>query len=110
VIALIGDLPSGRRRNDDNSDDDDRKDRAERRMEAFKDYTRLERKDGPLHLEKVMKGRAPEAAGLVSISTFRGTKRFRWTTRNWTSAPSRSTEIKAKFTLKDIALSRQAGM
>jgi hypothetical protein len=68
VIALIGDLPSGRRgRNDDNSDDDphkdDRSDQTERRMEAFKDYTRLERKDGPLHLEKVDEGSRPGSRG-----------------------------------------------
>ena len=63
VIALIGDLGdlrSRRGRYDDNSDDDsndnDRNDQADRRMEAFKDYTRLERKDGPLHLEKVENG------------------------------------------------------
>lgn len=76
VLSLIGDLPdpSDRSRgydedrgastttcnncNDDDRTRDDRDDdaRARRRVQAFKDFTKLERKDGFLRLEKVEEG------------------------------------------------------
>jgi len=107
VIALIGDLPSGRRRNDDNSDDSsndsDRKDRAERRMEAFKDYTRLERRDGPLHLEKVDEGSRTGGRGPGVYFYFSRNKEISMDDKELDfSTKVGSTEIKAKFTLKDM--------
>ncbi|HEV2201093.1 MAG TPA: hypothetical protein VGR73_14845 [Bryobacteraceae bacterium] len=69
VLNLIGDLPDmTSRRGRDNDDDRDspdarasRNDRdedaqSERRLEMFKEYTKLERKDGFLRLEKVEGG------------------------------------------------------
>ena len=59
VLALIGDLQAngGRRRSGSNSDDDDDSStRSDRRMDEFKGSARLERKDGPIRLEKVEEG------------------------------------------------------
>ncbi len=108
VIALIGDLPSGRhgRNNDDsddNSDDDDRKDRADRRMEAFNDYTRLERKDGPLHLEKVDEGSRTGSRGPGVYFYFSRKNEISMDDKEVDfSTKVGAAEIKAKFTLKDM--------
>jgi hypothetical protein len=59
VLALIGDLAasSGRRRSSDNSDDDDdSRTRSDWRIDELKESARLERKDGPIRLEKVEEG------------------------------------------------------
>ena len=108
VIALIGDLPSGRRgRYDDNSDDssndNDRNDQADRRMEAFKDYTRLERKDGPLHLEKVDEGSRTGGRGPGVYFYFSRNTEISMDDKEVDfSTKVGSAEIKAKFTLKDM--------
>jgi hypothetical protein len=107
VIALIGDLPSGRRgRYNDNSDDtsdNDRNDQADRRMEAFKDYTRLERKDGPLHLEKVDEGSRTGSRGPGVYFYFSRKNEISMDDKEVDfSTKVGSTEIKAKFTLKDM--------
>jgi hypothetical protein len=108
VIALIGDLPSGRRgRYDDNSDDssndNDRNDQAERRMEGFKDYTRLERKDGPLHLEKVDEGSRTGSRGPGVYFYFSRNSEISMDDKEVDfSTKVGATEIKAKFTLKDM--------
>jgi len=100
VIALIGDLPSGRRW-DDNSDDS--KDRDDRRMEAFKDYTRLERKDGPLHLEKVDEGSRTGGRGPGVYFYFSRKTELSMDDKEVDfSTKVGATEIKAKFTLKDM--------
>ena len=102
VIALIGDLSlnGGRRRPDD---DDDRTTRNDRRIDDLKEFARLERKDGPLRLEKVEEGsrvgsRGPgvyfyfDRQGAVSMDdkvvTF-STKLGRM-------------DLKAKFTMKEM--------
>jgi len=59
VINLLGDLPmlgSGRRRGGDASDDEDDPAQKERRIETLKEFTKLERKNGPLFLEKIQQG------------------------------------------------------
>jgi hypothetical protein len=104
VIALIGDLPSGRRgRYDDTSDDDDRDNQADRRMEAFKDYTRLERKDGPLRLEKVDEGSRTGSRGPGVYFYFSRSNEISMDDKEVDfSTKLGTTEIKAKFTLKDM--------
>ena len=100
VIALIGDLPSGRRRDDDS---DDSKDRDDRRMEAFKDYTRLERKDGPLHLEKVDEGSRTGGRGPGVYFYFSRKNELSMDDKEVDFSTKVGTaEIKAKFTLKDM--------
>jgi hypothetical protein len=59
VLALIGDLQgSGRRRRSggNSDDDDDSRTRSDRRIDELKQSARLERKDGPIRLEKVEEG------------------------------------------------------
>jgi len=104
VIALIGDLPTGRGgRYDDNSDDDDRDKQTDRRMEAFKDYTRLERKDGPLHLEKVDEGSRTGSRGPGVYFYFSRNQEISMDDKEMDfSTKVGTTEIKAKFTLKDM--------
>ena len=111
VIALIGDLGdlhSGRRgRNDDNSDDSsrdgDRNDQTDRRMEAFKDYTRLERRDGPLRLEKVEEGSRTGSRGPGYYFYFSHNNEISMDDKEVDfSTKVGSTEIKAKFTVKDM--------
>jgi hypothetical protein len=110
VIALIGDLNdlrSRRGRYDDNSDDtsndNDRNNQADRRMEAFKDYTRLERKDGPLHLEKVDEGSRTGSRGPGVYFYFSRSQEISMDDKEVDfSTKVGSTEIKAKFTLKDM--------
>ena len=107
VVALIsdlGDLPGGRHsRSDDSSDDDDRTDRADRRMEVFKDYTRLERKDGPLHLEKVDEASRTGSRGPGVYFYFSRSNEISMDDKEVDfSTKVGVTEIKAKFTLKDM--------
>ncbi len=108
VVALIGNLPSGGRGSnnddsDDTSNDEDRKDRADRRMEAFKDYTRLERKDGPLHLEKVDEGSRTGSRGPGVYFYFSRKTEISMDDKEVEfSTKVGATEIKAKFTLKDM--------
>lgn len=106
VIGLIGDLPmvgGGRRRNDDNSDDDDDATQRERRLDMYKQYTRLERKDGPVQLEKVEDGSRTGSKGPGTYFYFSrlddismDDKQVSFTTK---LGPM---EIKAKFVLKDM--------
>lgn len=106
VIALIGDLSelrSGRGRYDDDSDDRDRDNQADRRIEAFKDYTRLERKDGPLHLEKVDEGSRTGSRGPGVYFYFSRNQEISMDDKEVDfSTKIGTTEIKAKFTLKDM--------
>jgi len=104
VIALVGDLPSGRRgRYDDNSNDDDRKDQADRRMEEFKNYTRLERKDGPLQLEKVDEGSRTGGRGPGVYFYFSRKNEISMDDKEMDfSTKVGAMEIKAKFNLKDM--------
>lgn len=106
VIGLIGDLPmvgGGRRRNGENSDDDDNATQRERRLDMYKQYTRLERKDGPLQLEKVEDGSRTGSKGPGTYFYFSrlddismDDKQVSFTTK---LGP---VEIKAKFNLKDM--------
>jgi hypothetical protein len=110
VIALIGDLGDlrgGRRRSDDNSDDTSHDDegggQADRRMEAFKDYTRLERKDGPLRLEKVDEGSRTGSRGPGVYFYFSRSNEISMDDKEVDfSTKVGVTEVKAKFTLKDM--------
>jgi len=58
VVALIGDLlANGRRQSGgDSADDDDSRTHSGRRTDELKESARLERKDGPIRLEKVEEG------------------------------------------------------
>ena len=104
VIALIGYLTRvGHRNDDDWADDDNRSDRTNRRLEAFKDYARLERKDGPLHLEKVEEGSRTGSRGPGIY--------FYYSRNNEISMDDKQLdfstrvgveEIKARFTLRDM--------
>jgi len=110
VIALIGDLPSGRGRYNDDSDnsgdnspDNDRSDQTDRRMEAFKDYTRLERKDGPLHLEKVENGSRTGSRGPGVYFYFSRKNELSMDDKEVNfSTKVGPAEIKTKFTFKDM--------
>lgn len=104
VIALIGDLTGvGRGRNHDNSDDDDRSDRTNRRLEAYKDYTRLERKDGPLHLEKVDEGSRVGSRGPGVYFYFARSNEISMDDKEVSfSTKVGSADVKARFTLKDM--------
>jgi hypothetical protein len=106
VIALIGDLGdlhSGRRGRYDDNSDNDRKDQADRRMEAFKEYTRLERKDGPLHLDKVDEGSRAGDRGPGVYFYFSRNNEISMDDKELDfSTKVGATEIKAKFTLKDM--------
>ena len=106
VIALIGDLPmvgGRRRRSGDTSDDDDNTAQSEQRMEMYKQYTRLERKDGAVQLEKVEDGSRVGSKGPGTYFYFSrlddismDDKQVSFTTK---LGPM---EIKAKFILKDM--------
>ena len=107
VIALIGDLPlttSNRRRpTDDSSDSDDPTTQDDHRMEAFRDYTTLDRKDGSIKLEKVEEGSRVGSRGpgvyfyfsrLDDISM--DDKQVNFSTKVG------QMEIKARFTMKEM--------
>ena len=106
VIALIGDLPmvgGRRRRSTDASEDDDKSAQNDRRMEMYKQYTRLERKGSPVPLEKVEDGSRTGSKGPGTYFYFSrqddismDDKQVSFTTK---LGPM---EIKAKFTLKDM--------
>ncbi|MEO8050547.1 MAG: hypothetical protein ABI833_09050 [Acidobacteriota bacterium] len=104
MIALIGDLPSSRRGHaDGSSDDDDRNEQADRRLEAFKDYTRLERREGPLHLEKVENGSRTGSRGPGVYFYFSRKDEISMDDKQAAfSTKVGATEIKTKFTLKDM--------
>jgi hypothetical protein len=103
VIALIGDLPSGRRGVNDENSDDDRRGQADRRIEEFKDYTSLERKDGPLHLEKVEEGSRTGSRGPGFYFYFSRKEEISMDDKQVAfSTKVGATEIKANFTLKDM--------
>lgn len=107
VIALIGDLDEveGRRgKYDDNSSrDNDSKDRVDSRLEAFKNYTRLERKDGPLHLEKVDEGSRTGTLGPGVYFYFSRQQEISMDDKEVDFSTKIGTaEIKAKFNLKEM--------
>jgi hypothetical protein len=100
VIALIVDLPSGRPRDEDS---DGTKDHDDRRLEEFKSYTHLERKDGPLHLEKVEEGSRTGARGPGVYFYFSRKNELSLDDKELDFSTKVGTaEIKAKFTLKDM--------
>ena len=81
----------------------DRKNQADRRMEEFKDYTRLERKDGPLHLEKVDEGSRTGSRGPGVYFYFSRNNEISMDDKEVDfSTKVGATEIKAKFALKDM--------
>jgi hypothetical protein len=106
VIGLIGDLPTTagrRRRASDNSNDDDNSDQSDRRMEMFKQSTRLERKDGPVKLEKVEDGSRVGSKGPGTYFYFSRMDDISMDDKQVTfSTKLGPMEIKAKFTLKDM--------
>jgi len=106
VIALIGDLPmigGRRRRAGDNSDDDDDRAQTERRLEMYKQYTRLERKEGPLMLEKVEDGSRVGSQGAGTYFYFSRLDDFSMDDKQVAfSTKLGPMEIKTKFTLKDM--------
>lgn len=106
VIGLIGDLPmvgGRRRRAGDSSDDDEDTAQSERRLEMYKQYTRLERKDGPLQLEKVEDGSRVGSKGPGTYFYFSRLDDISMDDKQVSfSTKLGPMEIKAKFTLKDM--------
>ncbi len=106
VLALIGDLQAngGRRRSGGNSDDDDdRSTRSDRRMDEFKESARLERKDGPIRLEKVEEGSHVGSRGPGVYFYFARTGDISMDDKLVTfSTKLGRTDIKAKFTMKEM--------
>jgi hypothetical protein len=108
VIHLVGDLPParGRRRgsnSDDADSDNDDSDQNERRLQMFKQDTRLERKDGPVKLEKVEEGSRVGSRGPGIYFYFSRLDDISMDDKQVTfSTKMGPMEIKAKFTLKDM--------
>ena len=120
VIQVLGDLPDfgaerRRRRNnddDDNSsskrdDDSSDKDREEaqnqRRLEMFKQYTKIEKKDSFLRLEKVEQGSRTSSRGPGTLFYFSRLDDISMDDKLLTFVTKMGpVEIKAKFTPKDM--------
>ncbi len=106
VLALIGDLQAngGRRRSGGNSDDDDDSStRSDRRMDEFKESARLERKDGPIRLEKVEEGSRVGSRGPGVYFYFARKDDISMDDKLVTfSTKLGRMEIKAKFIVKDM--------
>jgi hypothetical protein len=106
VVALIGDLPmvgGRRRRSGDGSEDDDNTAQSERRMEMYKQYTRLERKDGSVQLEKVEDGSRVGSKGPGTYFYFSRLDEISVDDKQVSfSTKLGPMEIKAKFILKDM--------
>jgi len=106
VIALIGDLPmvgGRRRRSGDNYDDDDNTAQTDRRMEMYKQYTKLERKDGAVQLEKVEDGSRVGSKGPGTYFYFSRQDDISMDDKQVSfSTKLGPMEIKAKFILKDM--------
>ena len=105
VIALIGDLSaSGRRRSSTSDDDDDSTTRADRRLEELKESARLERKDGPISLEKVEEGSRVGSRGPGVYFYFDRKADVSMDDKfvNFSTKLGRM-EIKAKFTMKEMS-------
>jgi hypothetical protein len=104
VIALIGDLSaSSVRRSTNNSDDDDSTTRADRRLEELKESARLERKDGPISLEKVEEGSRVGSRGPGVYFYFDRKADVSMDDKfvNFSTKLGRM-DIKAKFTMKEM--------
>jgi hypothetical protein len=107
VIALIGDLSlsSSRRRSSTTSDDDDDSTtRADRRLEELKESARLERKDGPISLEKVEEGSRVGSRGPGVYFYFDRKADVSMDDKfvNFSTKLGRM-EIKAKFNMKEMS-------
>ena len=105
VIALIGDLSaSGRRRSSTSDDDDDSTTRADRRLEELKESAQLERKDGPISLEKVEEGSRVGSRGPGVYFYFDRKADVSMDDKfvNFSTKLGRM-EIKAKFTMKEMS-------
>jgi len=114
VIQVLGDLPdfgAERRRDDDDdresskrsSSGDDADEQNQRRLDMFKQYTKFEKKDGFLRLEKVEQGSRTSSRGPGTL--------FYFSRQDEVSADDRllsfftkmgPVEIKAKFTPKEM--------
>jgi len=105
VIALIGGLSAGgRRRSSTSDDDDDSTTRADRRLEELKESARLERKDGPISLEKVEEGSRVGSRGPGVYFYFDRKADVSMDDKfvNFSTKLGRM-EIKAKFTMKEMS-------
>jgi hypothetical protein len=107
VIALIGDLSASgaRRRSSDNSDDDDdSRTRSDRRIDELKESARLERKDGPISLEKVEEGSRVGSRGPGVYFYFDRKADVSMDDKfvNFSTKLGRM-DIKAKFTMKEMS-------
>lgn len=105
VLALIGDLPmvGGRRRGANGDNDDDDSAQNERRQEMFKQYTKLECKNGPVQLEKVEDGSRFGSKGPGTYFYFSRLDDISMDDKQvMFSTKLGPMEIKAKFTLKDM--------
>jgi hypothetical protein len=107
VIALIGDLSasSAQRRSSSTSDDDgDSTTRADRRLQELKESARLERKDGPISLEKVEEGSRVGSRGPGVYFYFDRKADVSMDDKfvNFSTKLGRM-DIKAKFTMKEMS-------
>lgn len=106
VIALIADFPAGggrRRSGRSDDDDDDATTRADRRLDDLKQSARLERKDGPISLEKVEEGSRTGSRGPGFYFYFDRKADVSMDDKfvNFSTKLGRM-EIKAKFTMKEM--------
>lgn len=106
VLNLLGELPTlggGRRRGGDATDDQDDPAQKERRIEALKEFTTLERKSGQVFLEKIQQGSRtgrPGPGTLFYFSKLDGISPDDKQVSFYTKIGP--LEVRARFTLKDM--------
>jgi hypothetical protein len=122
VLNMLGDLPDmasrGRGNNDDDRDSPDSRDstdrrasrndrdedaQSERRLEMFKEYTKLERRDGFLRLEKVEEGSRFGSNGPGTLFYFSRLDNITVEDKQISFYTKMGPlEVRAKFTLKEM--------
>src|ERR1700674_4346910 len=106
VLNILGDMPilgGGRRRGGDSAGDDDDPAQRERRIETPKEFTKLERKNGPVLLEKIGQGSRtgrPGPGTLFYFSRLDGISLDDKQVSFYTKMGP--LEVRARFTLKDM--------
>jgi hypothetical protein len=106
VINLLGDMPmlgAGRRRGDNSSSDDDDPAQKERRLEMLKEFTKLERKDGPVLLEKIEQGSRVGRPGPGTLFYFSKLDGISLDDKQVTFVTKLGpVDVRTRFTLKDM--------
>ena len=105
VLALMDDLQANGRRGygGNSNDDDDSAARSDRRLDEFKESARLERKDGPVRLERVEEGSRVGSRGPGVYFYFARKDDISMDDKVVTfSTKLGRMEFKAKFTMKEM--------